>query len=59
MPDQSQPFSADQTAIPTPYPEYPATPVTRERYVPQHVQDAMFRMPDVMRGQLALETDHA
>lgn len=56
---QSQPFSHAQTVIPTPHPESHAESATREPCVPQHVQDRMFTLPDVMRGQLALGTDHA
>jgi Flp pilus assembly protein TadD len=57
--NDSQPFSAAQTVIPTPYPpEAPASP--EASILPaQHVQDRMFAFPDVMRGQLGLETDHA
>lgn len=57
MQPQNEAFSAVQTVIPTPYPESPAEGATREPCVPRHVQDRIFRLPDVMCGQLALETD--
>jgi hypothetical protein len=58
---QSQAFSAVQTVIPTPYmdadrgaPDAQRTPAMLPS---ESVQARMFAFPDVMRGQLAMETE--
>jgi DnaJ-class molecular chaperone len=50
----SQPFSASQTVIPTPYTSEGQNARQAPQEPPQHLQDRMFRFPDAMRGQLAM-----